>query len=519
MRIKVHCQNRIGMTRDLLQLLVSYGVNVARGEVGGEHGDAIYLHCPNLINLQFQALRARFEAIPGVFGVKRVSLMPSERRHMELDALLGALEFPVMSVDMAGSIVAANRAAAQLLGVRVDEVPGIALARYVDDLDIAQLLRSNPSRISGLRLNIRDTVFLADIAPLQSRHDESEALAGAVLTLHRADRVGEQIYQVRKEELRGFDSIFQSSKVMAAVVREARRMAPLDAPLLIEGETGTGKQLLARACHLGSARGQAPLMSIDCAGLSDAMAETELFGYEPGAFEGARPEGKLGLLELTAGGTLLLDDVGELSARLQAKLLRFLKEGCFRRVGSDSDVYLDVRIICSTQTELSELCMRGEFRQDLYHRLNVLSLHIPPLRECLDGLEPLVEHFLDQASRQIGCPLPRLAPAALLRLRHYHWPGNVRQLENVMFQAVSLCEGGQIKPEHVRLPDYGMGDPLAQFSLEGGLEEIVGRFEKAVLERLYAQYPSSRQLGKRLGVSHTTAANKLREYQLGRDSE
>jgi transcriptional regulator of aroF, aroG, tyrA and aromatic amino acid transport len=519
MRIKVHCQNRIGMTRDLLELLVSYGVNVARGEVGGEHGDAIYLHCPNLINLQFQALRARFEAIAGVFGVKRVGLMPSERRHMELDALLGALEFPVMSVDMAGSIVAANRAAAQLLGVRVDEVPGIALARYVDDLDIAQLLRSNPSRINGLRVNIRDTVFLADIAPLQSRHDQSEALAGAVLTLHRADRVGEQIYQVRKEELRGFDSIFQSSKVMAAVVREARRMAPLDAPLLIEGETGTGKQLLARACHLGSARGQAPLMSIDCAGLSDSMAETELFGYEPGAFEGARPEGKLGLLELTAGGTLLLDDVGELSARLQAKLLRFLKEGCFRRVGSDSDVYLDVRIICSTQTELSELCMRGEFRQDLYHRLNVLSLHIPPLRECLDGLEPLVAHFLDQASRQIGCPLPRLAPAALLRLRQYHWPGNVRQLENVMFQAVSLCEGGQIKPEHIRLPDYGMGDPLAQFSLEGGLEEIVGRFEKAVLVRLYAQYPSSRQLGKRLGVSHTTVANKLREYQLGRDSE
>ena len=519
MRIKVHCQNRIGMTRDLLELLVSYGVNVARGEVGGEHGDAIYLHCPNLINLQFQALRARFEAIPGVFGVKRVGLMPSERRHMELDALLGALEFPVMSVDMAGSIVAANRAAAQLLGVRVDEVPGIALARHVHDLDIAQLLRSNPSRINGLRVNIRDTVFLADIAPLQSRHDESEALAGAVLTLHRADRVGEQIYQVRKEELRGFDSIFQSSKVMAAVVREARRMAPLDAPLLIEGETGTGKQLLARACHLGSARGQAPLMAIDCAGLSDSMAETELFGYEPGAFEGARPEGKLGLLELTAGGTLLLDDVGELSARLQAKLLRFLKEGCFRRVGSDSDVYLDVRIICSTQTELSELCMRGEFRQDLYHRLNVLSLHIPPLRECLDGLEPLVEHFLDQASRQIGCPLPRLAPAALLRLQHYHWPGNVRQLENVMFQAVSLCEGGQIKAEHIRLPDYGMADPLAQFSLEGGLEDIVGRFEKAVLARLYAQYPSSRQLGKRLGVSHTTVANKLRDYQLGRDSE
>jgi hypothetical protein len=120
MRIKVHCQNRIGILRDMLNLLVEYGINVARGEVGGEHGNAIYLHCPNLINLQFQALRPKFEAITGVFGVKRVGLMPSERRHMELNALLGALDFPVLSIDMGGSIVAANRSAAQLLGVRVD---------------------------------------------------------------------------------------------------------------------------------------------------------------------------------------------------------------------------------------------------------------------------------------------------------------------------------------------------------------------------------------------------------------
>lgn len=519
MRIKVHCQNRIGMTRDILELLVSYGVNVASGEVGGEQGDAIYLHCPNLINLQFQSLRPKFAAIAGVFGVKRVGLMPSERRHMELDALLGALEFPVLSIDMAGAIVAANRAAAQLLGVRVDEVPGIALSRYAEGFDVPELVRNNTSRINGLRVVIRGAVFLADIAPLQSRHDDSEAMAGAVLTLHRADRVGERIYQVRKEELRGFDSIFQSSRIMAAVVREARRMAPLDAPLLIEGETGTGKELLARACHLASPRGQAPLMSMNCLGFSDSMAETELFGYGPGAFEGARAEGKLGLLELTAGGTLFLDGVGELSPRMQARLLRFLQDGCFRRVGSDEDVFLDVRIMCSTQTDLSELCVRGEFRQDLYHRLNVLSLHIPPLRECMDGLGPLVEHFLDQASRQIGCPLPQLATAAMERLSHHHWPGNVRQLENVLFQAVSLCEGGMVKAEHIRLPDYGVHDPLAEFSLEGGLEEIVGRFEKALLQRLYQAHPSSRQLGKRLAVSHTTIANKLREYHLGSGSK
>ena len=517
MRIKILCQNRVGILRDMLELLVDYGINVARGEVGGEHGNAVYLHCPNLMNLQLQALRPKIEALQGVFEVRKVGLMPSERHSLELNALLGALEFPVLSIDMAGAIVAANRAAAQLLGVRVDEVPGMSLSRYAEDFNLPELVRANKARINGLRVTIKGDIFLADIAPLQSEHDDSEALAGAVLTLHRADRVGERIYNVRKQELRGFDSIFQSSKVMAAVVREARRMAPLDAPLLIEGETGTGKELLARACHLSSPRGQPPFMALNCAALPESMAETELFGYGPGAFEGARPEGKLGLLELTSGGTLFLDGVGEMSTRLQAKLVRFLQDGCFRRVGNDEELYLDVRVICATQLDLSELCAKGEFRQDLYHRLNVLSLHIPPLRECLDGLEPLVQHFLDQASRQIGCALPSLSPKALERLAGYHWPGNVRQLENTLFQAVSLCEGGVIKSEHIRLPDYGAPQPLGDFSLEGDLDSIVGRFEKAVMQELYQRHPSSRLLGKRLGVSHTTVANKLREHGIGKE--
>jgi transcriptional regulator of aroF, aroG, tyrA and aromatic amino acid transport len=371
-------------------------------------------------------------------------------------------------------------------------------SRYAEDFDLPERVRANKSRINGLRVKVKGDVFLADIAPLQTEHDESDALAGAVLTLHRADCVGERIYNVRKQALCGFDSIFQSSKVMAAVVREARRMAPLDAPLLIEGETGTGKELLARVCHLASPRGQSPFMALNGPGLPESMAETELFGYGPGAFEGARPEGKLGLLGLIAGGTLFLDGVGEMSPRLQAKLLRFLQDGCFRRVGSDEAVYLDVRVMCATQVDLSELCAKGEFRKDLYHRLNVLSLHIPPLRECLDGLPPLVEHFLDQASRQIGCAQPKLAPQVLDKLSHYHWPGSVRQLGNVLSQAVSLCDGGTVKGEHIRLPDCGAPQPLGELSVEDGLDEILGRFEKAVLERLFHDHPSSWQASGRV---------------------
>ncbi|MCL7929192.1 sigma-54-dependent transcriptional regulator [Halomonas llamarensis] len=512
MRLKFHCQNRIGILRDIVAQFADYRVNVARGEVGGEHGNTIYLHVPQLLNAQLATLKPALEATPGVFGVKRVSLMPSERRHLELDALLSSLSDPVMSIDMQGRIVAANRTAVQMLGVRIDEVPGLSLDRYLEDLNLPDLIRRNNSRINGLRIKLKGDTYLADIAPLHTENNDVASLAGAVVTLHRADRIGARIYQVQRQGLQGFEAIFQSSPCLEALIHEARRMAPLDAPLLIVGETGTGKELVARACHLASPRGQAPFMVLNCAGLPESMAETELFGYAPGAFEGARPEGKLGLLELTEGGTIFLDEVGEMSPRLQTKLLRFLQDGGFRRVGSDEETYLDVRVICATQQNLPQLCAEGLFRPDLYHRLNVLSLQVPPLRECLDGIEELAAYFLDRAARQIGCPLPRLAPAALEKLAHYDWPGNVRQLENVLFQAVSLCEEQVIHPVHLRLPQSGGAPELSGIPLEGSLSDILGSVEKRILSNLYRQHPSSRQLGKRLGVSHTTIANKLKRY-------
>ena len=520
MRLRFHCQNRIGILRDIVAHFADYGLNVAHGEVGGDHGNAIYLHVPNLLNAQFTTLRPELEKVPGVFGVRRVSLLPSERRHLELDALLSSLSDPVMSIDMEGHLVAANRAAGQLLGVRVDEVPGLSLDRYLPDLDLPGLIRRNNARVNGLRLELHDATYLADIEPLHREHLEDVAsLAGAVVTLHRADRIGERIYQVQRQASPGFESLFQASPRLEVLMREARRMAPLDAPLLIQGETGTGKELLARACHLAGARGQSPFMALNCAGLPESMAETELFGYAPGAFEGARPEGKLGLLELTSGGTIFLDEVGETSPRMQVKLLRFLQDGGFRRVGSDEETYLDVRIICATQQDLPRLCREGRFREDLYHRLNVLTLSVPPLRDCLDGMETLAEQCIDRAARQIGCALPHLSPAALARLRGYHWPGNVRQLENVLFQAVSLCEGGVIEPEQLRMPDVGQAPGLAGIDLEGSLADILGEVERQVLSRLYPENPSSRQLARRLGVSHTTIANKLKRHGIdGGDS-
>lgn len=255
-------------------------------------------------------------------------------------------------------------------------------------------------------------------------------------------------------------------------------------------------------------------MVLNCASLPDNLAETELFGYGPNAFEGARKEGKLGLLDLASGGSIFLDEVGEMSPHLQVKLLRFLQDGCFRRVGSEEEIQVDVRVVCSSQKDLAELCEQNIFRVDLFHRLNVLTLEIPPLRNCKEGIPDLANHFIDRACTQIGTRQRELSESAEVALCQYHWPGNVRQLENVLYQAVSICEGEIIDVEHIKLPSLHNLDGQ-QLDLNGSWGDITARVEQQILATLYPDFPSSRLLAKRLGVSHTTVANKLRQYRIG----
>jgi len=338
--------------------------------------------------------------------------------------------------------------------------------------------------------------------------------AGAVITLHPVESIGAQIYSMQKHEDFGFEALQIQAVKMLATIREEKRMAPLDAPLLIQGETGTGKEMLARACHMSSPRGRSAFMVLNCASLPDNLAETELFGYAPNAFDGAKKEGKLGLLDLAAGGSIFLDEVGEMSPHLQVKLLRFLQDGNFRRVGSEDEIQVYVRVICSTQKDLAELCEQNLFREDLFHRLNVLTLAIPPLRSCKEGITELANHFINRACTQIGTSQRLLSDEAVRVLNKYHWPGNVRQLENVLYQAVSICENEIIEAEHIRLP--ALTNTSAQpLDLSGHWSDITARIEQQILASLYPDFPSSRLLAKRLGVSHTTIANKLRHYRIG----
>jgi len=215
----------------------------------------------------------------------------------------------------------------------------------------------------------------------------------------------------------------------------------------------------------------------------------------------------------------LLDEIAEMSPQMQIKLLRFLNDGTFRRVGEEREVKVNVRVICATQKNLPELVAEKKFREDLYYRLNVLTLTIPPLRERKEDILPLTKTFVASFSKELHIAEPKLAPSLIEFLSSYYWPGNVRQLRNALYQGLTQLNGNILEAENIQLPDVVNPPALALDSLNGSLDEITKRYEASVLARLYRDYPSTRKLAKRLDISHTAIANKLREYGLNTKKE
>ena len=309
-----------------------------------------------------------------------------------------------------------------------------------------------------------------------------------------------------------FAQIVSQNPRMQEVIEKAKKFALLDAPLLIQGETGTGKEVIAKACHDFSERRDHAFLAVNCAGIPGEDAETEMFGRrnKDGEF--------IGFFEYADGGTVLLDGVEELPLTLQAKLLRFLSDGTFRRVGEEEERYANVRVICTAQQPLQHYVELGKMRSDLFHRLNVLSLNLPLLRERKEDLAFLSHQLIQEISEKLGIFPPHFDENLLRYLQEYPWPGNIRELYNALYRACSLCQNNQLRIEDLGLaPQIPHSQDIDQFITEGDtLDEMVGRFEAAVLNKFYAKYPSSRKLATRLGVSHTAIANKLRQYGIGK---
>ncbi len=336
-------------------------------------------------------------------------------------------------------------------------------------------------------------------------------------------RLSREVSRLQKElEARyGIEGFIGKSARMAELLRQIERVAAPVAPVLVYGESGTGKELLARAIHYTSPRRAAPFVIIDCTAIPENLQESELFGHAKGAFTGAVAE-KQGLFEEADGGTVFLDEVANLSLASQGKLLRALQEGTFRRVGDNSLIHVDIRVVSATNRDLAEEVRHGNFREDLFYRLNVVPLEVPPLRERREDIPLLVEHFLDRAVKR-GAKKRKIIPEVLNSLLSWEWPGNVRELENAIERACLLSHDGSLTldalpPEIVRSTDllaYGNNPGIGELPLNQALSQVSREVERQMITRALAACKGNRtEAARSLGISRRTLLYKMKRLRI-----
>jgi transcriptional regulator with GAF, ATPase, and Fis domain len=311
---------------------------------------------------------------------------------------------------------------------------------------------------------------------------------------------------------RRFEQIIGKSSVLRAVLEQVERVAPTDSTVLIQGETGTGKGLIAHAIHTVSRRWGRPFIKLNCAAIPFDLLESELFGHEKGAFTGAIAQ-KIGRFELADTGTLFLDEIGDISLALQPKLLRVLQEQEFERLGSGRTHEVDVRLVAATHRDLTDMIKRNEFRSDLYYRLNVFPIQIPPLRERRQDIVPLVVHFVEIYGRKMGKRIEHIAPETLAAFKSYRWPGNIRELQNLVERAVILSNDGELPNP---LPPPSLPKTARHFPEQDALKEVQRKHILAVLEETNWVLSGPYGAAARLRLKRTTLISKMRKFGICR---
>jgi DNA-binding NtrC family response regulator len=443
-------------------------------------------------------------------------------RAMMRHALEGQGHLVVEARDEAEAVQQLRQArpAVVLTDLKLPEGDGLGVLRAAKDLDaqvpvvVMTAYGSIQDAVTAMKEGAMD--FLAK--PVDPDH--------LLLIVERAiaQRRMHTEYILLKEELaerRGAPRIIGEDRQLRQVSQQLHRAAATDATVLLEGESGTGKELFARALHALSPRADGPFVAINCAAIPDTLLETELFGHEKGAFTGAAAR-KPGRFELAHRGTLFLDEIGDLPLALQAKILRALEEKSFERVGGTQSLTVDVRVVAATNRNLKTRVAERQFREDLFFRLSVFPIQIPPLRERADDVIILARHFVDKFSREVNKTPLVLTEAAIDELRAYPWPGNVRELQNCIERAVILCDGDTIHPRHLNLSfrqpvaPAAPASPWEQIDLSGSMNEALRRVtaevERRKLEHALKEAAGNKQkAAEQLQVNYKLFLAKLKE--------
>ncbi|MTI96009.1 MAG: Fis family transcriptional regulator [Firmicutes bacterium] len=505
--------NRIGMAKKIVDAFTAKNLNILKMEIN-----------PPYISVELAGIDASWHAfeqwlkdtVAEVVAVTQLDMLDFEKRALELQTIIESLNVGIVSVGSSGELLYCNKIAKQIfnltsrdMNTKVNKVIPQNIydpQRHTTDMEGVEFSQVIGDKAVHLYIDIR-----------QVRNEAGENV-GALLIIRTAEEARRLIQAVSRPSLISLDDIIGNSPSIIHTKELARVVAKTEANVLISGESGTGKELFARAIHLNSQRSDGPFVAVNCAAMPENLIESEFFGYERGAFTGASNSGKQGLFELASEGSIFLDEIGDLPVHLQAKILRVIQEKSIRRLGGKKEIPTDVRIISASHHNLQSLVKGGTFREDLYYRLNVVPIHIPPLRERTEDIPILAEYFITLIAEKMDKDQLEISDAAMDKLLRHPWPGNVRELQNAIERAFIFAED-VIRTEHLlvedapAIPKVQGSDPDAQvihFPVE--LNKILANIERKYILEASDKFTSSREIAQALGVSHTTVINKLRAY-------
>lgn len=445
----------------------------------------------------------------------------------DLEAILDSLAEGIVTVTDQGQVMEINRAACEILDVDRQEAVGTSCqalfgAQFCHQAGAVResLQRGEPVDNVHARLQTRDgREKVLNLRTNLLKHGRQRPHGSVVVFRDVTELVHLREDLARRYQLH---NIVGKSKPMQEVFRLIEEVADSEASVLVEGESGTGKELVARAIHYLGPRREGPFVAVNCSALAEGVLESELFGHVEGAFTGASRD-KRGRFEAAAGGTIFLDEIGDLAPSIQVKLLRVLQERSIERVGSEQPIAVDIRVLAATHRPLTGMVAEGRFRQDLYYRLRVVPIELPPLRARRDDVPILAQHFVDRFREETGRPIDGVGPEALAVMLDYPWPGNVRELENAIAYAFVKCRNGQIAPAHLPPELRGGGALAAPFPSAGGLADPLAppspTSRESVHHALNAAGWNIARAARQLGMSRTTLYKRIAEWGLTRPAE
>ncbi|TDR20394.1 TyrR/PhhR family helix-turn-helix DNA-binding protein [Marinicella litoralis] len=491
MKLAITTENKLGITDDVLSLLRSHQADLIKVEV--EDGK-IYLHTQELEKSVQGTIASQLMKIVGIKWVNQIDVLPGVETQYMLESLMQAMPDPVLGINTKGQISYANDKAMSLFQP-FTENNKMPLQMKQVFVSTGWQEKVNAAANSHLPVNIK-TIAGTMLLEVQGIKDSQGKMNGAMLLFRDYDKIRASSYVMQGEEIDGLERLVYHSDAFGAVLQKAKTVADVDAPLNIVGETGTGKTLLAHACHSLSQRNNELFTVVDCQAMKSDEMEVLLFGTEK------RP----GVIELNQSGTLFFSHIEFMSQHIQSKFLQHFKQQTKGHC---------VRVMASSAQKLLNHQQAGKLIPELVLLLDVLRLDVPPLRDRPEDIEPLMQHFLRQFNQQLGQNMA-LSLDAVAKMKRYYWPGNASQLRHAIYKSMMLAKEGVIQSSDLDLE----GAMSLEADLEGmTLNEAVNEFEKHFLQHWYQKFPSTRKLARQLGVSHTTIAQKINKYNLNQNNE